>query len=406
MNPKLRPVDAQWIEHEGHPALLLQDRSAIGSRVVLVPQALAPLLALCDGTRDVAALGADLEQMAAIRLSASAIEQAISQLDRALLLDNERFSQACRQALEAYRSAPHRPAFLAGLSYPADPQELREMLEGHIAGVDGHAEPDPLRAGSLRGLICPHIDYDRGGPVYATIWGKVREALDEADLFIILGTDHTGRPGEITLTRQSYQTPFGLLPTDLEVVNGVAKAMGEEAAFRSELNHLGEHSVEMAAVWLHHAVGDRPIRVVPVLCGSFHPFIEGKGSPEDYPAWKAGAEALGEVAGRDGVMVIAAADLSHIGPAFGDPSPLGDAEKDDLAEFDSDILAAVVSGDAQAFLRRLVQETDRHRVCGLPPIYLAMRLLGEVRGELVSYSQCPAPNGSTVSVAGLYWARP
>lgn len=280
------------------------------------------------------------------------------------------------------------------------------MLEGHIAGVGGHAEPDLLRAGSLWGLICPHIDYDRGGPVYATIWGKVREALDEADLFIILGTDHTGRPGEITLTRQSYQTPFGLLPTDLEVVNGVAKAMGEEAAFRSELNHLGEHSVEMAAVWLHHAVGDRPIRVVPVLCGSFHPFIEGKGSPEDYPAWKAGAEALGEVAGRDGVMVIAAADLSHIGPAFGDPSPLGDAEKDDLAEFDSDILAAVVSGDAQAFLRRLVQETDRHRVCGLPPIYLAMRLLGEVRGELVSYSQCPAPNGSTVSVAGLYWARP
>src|SRR5665647_1673286 len=106
MNPKLRPVDAQWIEHEGHPALLLQDRSAIGSRVVLVPQALAPLLALCDDTRDVAALGADLEQMAAIRLSASAIEQAISQLDRALLLDNERFSLSLIHISEPTRRTP------------------------------------------------------------------------------------------------------------------------------------------------------------------------------------------------------------------------------------------------------------------------------------------------------------
>ncbi len=48
---------------------------------------------------------------------------------------------------------------------------------------------------------------------------------------------------------------------------------------------------------------------------------------------------------------------------------------------------------------------DRNNVCGLPPIYLALRLLGETAGETVAYDQCPADeeNTSWVSVAGMVW---
>ena len=47
-----------------------------------------------------------------------------------------------------------------------------------------------------------------------------------------------------------------------------------------------------------------------------------------------------------------------------------------------------------AFFENLKAEGDRRHVCGLPPIYLALRLLGEVSGEPAGYAQCPAdPQG-------------
>ena len=41
--------------------------------------------------------------------------------------------------------------------------------------------------------------------------------------------------------------------------------LGEERAFAEELHHKGEHSVELAAVWLHHFLGGRPCSIVPML---------------------------------------------------------------------------------------------------------------------------------------------
>ena len=48
---------------------------------------------------------------------------------------------------------------------------------------------------------------------------------------------------------------------------------------------------------------------------------------------------------------------------------------------------------------------DSNDVCGLPPIYLSLRLLGKTRGETIAYDQCPADEQDTswVSVAGMLW---
>jgi MEMO1 family protein len=400
-NPKLRSVHSQWIEHMGQPAILLQDRLLPGAPGVVVPQVIAPLLALCDGTRDAPAIRVALELWTGIRLDQATLDRLLSQLDQALLLDNERFARAFQEALEAYRSAPYRSPLLAGGSYPADPGDLAAMLDGWLerAAANGHG---PLEsAGKVRGLVCPHIDYERGGQVYGDLWSRAGEAVAEAELFVILGTDHAGGPGEITLTRQSFQTPFGVLATDVDAVNAVAEAIGPEAAFRSELNHRGEHSIELATVWIHHLVRKHPVRILPVLCGSFQPFISGESHPSQDGRWQAAVPALRQVMQGRRTLVVAAADLAHMGPAFGDPAPLQVAEKLELNAADMAMLAPLRRGDAEGFLGHLAGEGDRRRVCGLPPVYLALQLLGEVEGELVSYAQCPAPGGSTVSVAGL-----
>ena len=399
-HPKLRLVQSQWIDRgDGQPALLLQDRLGLSGHAVVVPEALAPMLALCDGTRNPAGIRTALELRTGLQLDLPTVEAALAQLDNALLLDNERYTSAYRAVLEGYRTAPARSAALAGGSYPEDPAELSALLDGFLAGIagtDGH-ETGTKR---LRGIVCPHIDYDRGGPTYARLWDRVRGDLADADLFIIVGTDHSGGPAEVTLTRQSFQTPLGILRTDVDAVDAVATAVGE-AAYASELNHLAEHSIELAAVWLHHLIGAREARILPVLCGSFHPFTQRNGRPDDVRSWTAAASALREIAQRERTLVIAAADLSHVGPAFGDPEPMDPRKKAVLSTFDMEMLETVSRGDREAFLDLLVRESDRYNVCGLPPIYLTLTMLGEVRGEVVDYAQCPAPNRSVVSIAGM-----
>ena len=384
----------------GQPALLLQDRLVPNASAIVVPQVVVPLLALCDGTRDTPAIMAAMELWTGIRLDHATVERLLGQLDDALMLDNERFAGAYQAALDDYRSAPFRPAALAGSSYPSDASALAALLDRWLSRAS-RRNGTSSRLDGIRGVVCPHIDYDRGGQVYGDVWELARGAVAEADHFVILGTDHSGGPGELTLTRQHFQTPFGVLKTDQAAVESVATAMGTEAAFRSELNHRGEHSVELAAVWLHYLAGYRPISILPVLCGSFQPFTDGGAHPSQDGRWQAAVAAIRKVVEEKRSLVVVAADLAHMGPAFGDPAPLQDEEKARLNIADMEMLEVMCGGDADAFLALLAAEKDQRKVCGLPPIYLALQLLGDARADLVSYAQCPASGGSMVSVAGI-----
>ncbi len=399
MYPKLRPIETHPIQQHGRPALLLRDPLRLTDRALIVPQALAPLLSLCDGTRDIDGLRATLAVRFGLVLSRDQVQDFVQQLDESLMLENRRFAVAKEAALEAYRSAPYRQPSLAGNGYPADPHDLHRYLQGFQDRVG--ADLTPLLDG--RGLVSPHIDYERGGLIYAQVGSGAMDMARQADLALIFGTDHYGGSGALTLTRQSYATPFGVLPTATDVVEAVAAAIGPEDAFAEELNHRHEHSVELAAVWLHHVREGRPMELVPVLCGSFDRFIAGGADPGDYPVFSGALAALREALRGRRVIVIAAADLAHVGPAFGDRQPVDWVRKARLRAADERLIEAVCEGDAERVFRMVREEGDRRRICGLPPIYLALRLMDDARGQLVGYEHCPADTRGTsfVSVCGI-----
>ena len=58
---------------------------------------------------------------------------------------------------------------------------------------------------------------------------------------------------------------------------------------------------------------------------------------------------------------------------------------------DRHLLAPVVRGDADGFLRDLVQDRDVRRVCGSAPIYILLKVLEPVTGTLLEYRQCTDP---------------
>lgn len=406
--PKLRPLDTRWVSDGGQHYLLLRDPLGLNPGQMVVPARLAPLLALCDGTRTVETLRTGFLLRTGITLSTAEIEAFLHRLDDALFLEGERVEQAKEEGLERYRSAPCRPPALAGSVYPAGPDELQETLHQfceQAGDTDARSAPS---AGTLVGIVSPHIDYQRGHRTYARTWLKAASGLQDVDLVIIFGTDHSGGPGRLTLTRQHYATPWGVLPTATEVVEAVADALRPEAAFAEELHHRGEHSIELAAVWLHYALGGRSVPVVPILCGHFGPYINGDEDPAQAEHFERALTTLREVTRGRRLVVVAAADLAHVGPAFGDPIPLDLASRARLAAADKKLLDLLRLGDATAFLGELQRERDQRKVCGLPPIYLALRFLGDtLKGEVVNYEQCPADpqGGSLVSIAGILLYR-
>jgi AmmeMemoRadiSam system protein B len=102
-------------------------------------------------------------------------------------------------------------------------------------------------------------------------------------------------------------------------------------------------------------------------------------------------------------LVVAAADLAHVGPAFGQPYGVDLIGRAQLRSADERLLQTIYDGDAAAFYEQLRAEGDRRNVCGLPPIYLTLRLLGETSGEPAGYALCPAdPQGTSyVTIAGV-----
>ena len=401
MNPKLREIEIHPIQHEGQEMLLLRDPLHLSDNQIAVPRPLGLLLAMMDGTRDSSALEAALKVRTGLRLAEGLLQQLVMDLDAALLLDNERFLEAKAAALKSYRDAPYRLPTLDGGGFPSRADLAGAQLQSYMDALPSFEAADAPSA--IRGLVSPHIDYQRGGSVYAEAWRAGAKAAREAELVIMFGTDHHGSAGTLTLTKQSYATPWGVIPTDGPVVDALVRALGEEAIFAEELHHRGEHSIELAAVWLHFIRGGAPVPMVPILCGHFGTFVEGHLDPADHEPFAVAVQVLREVMRSRKTLVVAAADLAHAGPAFGDPYGLDFIGKAQMRNADDRLLETVYAGDAQAFFEQLQAEGDRRHVCGLPPIYLTLRLLDEAQGEPAGYALCPADvqGTSVVTIAGV-----
>jgi hypothetical protein len=144
--------------------------------------------------------------------------------------------------------------------------------------------------------------------------------------------------------------------------------------------------------------------VVPVLCGSFAPFVQGDGAPTADPGIEAFVATLRRWVRERPTLVVAAGDLGHIGPAFDGPpvTSLGAAQ---LRAADETLIDHMCVGDATGLFAAIEAQNNRHNVCGLPPIYLALRVLDPVEGERVAYDQCSADPHDTswVSICGVTW---
>jgi AmmeMemoRadiSam system protein B len=142
--------------------------------------------------------------------------------------------------------------------------------------------------------------------------------------------------------------------------------------------------------------------VVPILCGSFSRFVQNGASPADDPVVRRVLNTLDRATEGRKVAVIASGDLAHVGPAFGG-DPLTDEARMAVHTADEELIRQMQRGNADGFFESIRRVRDRNNVCGVSPIYLTLRLLGETQGTRAGYASCPADdqNTSAVSVCGM-----
>ena len=410
-NPRLRNLEAFPVEHEGQRCIALRDPAGFTDQIALLPGPLLDLVSLFDGEHSIEAIRLVLERRHGEAPTIEQIAMVVEGLDTAGFLESDRF-QARRRALEDdFRRSPVRAATHAGGAYAGDPAALAAQIDGFFTGPGGPGRatpPGPAHrtaggAGSIHGLIAPHIDFHRGGPGYAWAYREVVERSD-ADLYVILGTCHAGMDNPFAVTLKPYDTPLGAVSVDREFYEALARRAGQDL-LASEPAHRTEHSIEFQAVMLQHLVGPRrPFIIMPVLASYLHEALWAGGEPEVDPRIPRFVDALRETVAASSrrVCLIAGVDLAHVGPRFGDAQPNTAGSLAQVERADRSMLERVLAVDPRGFFESVAADGDARRICGLSPIYTLLRLLPERPGRLLDYRQWPDPDNAVTFCAVSY----
>ena len=255
----------------------------------------------------------------------------------------------------------------------------------------------------MKGIVAPHIDYQRGGFCYAFAHREIWEK-NTSHCFIIFGIAHTGMKHPFSLTRKDFVTPLGTLETDRELVDAIQSRCPYDL-FHDEGVHRSEHSLEFQCVFLRFLYPEpSSLKIVPILCGSFHEAIEQGISPMELRPFRQFVDALTESVYKKGgeICFIASADLSHMGLQFGDRKGVGEYDLRVLEESDREMLGYAEKMDGEGFYSSILRERDQRKICGLPAIYTLLKVLEANEGRLLKYGQAFTPETqSVVSFASL-----
>jgi AmmeMemoRadiSam system protein B len=205
------------------------------------------------------------------------------------------------------------------------------------------------------------------------------------------------------LTRKHFQTPLGKALCDTAFVDHAAARLGE-FAYRGELAHREEHSIEFQVLYLQQALRGRAFTIVPILCGGFHALLEDQLTPRESPEFESLIESVRDAERSRGgrTLYVAGVDFSHVGPRFGDP-PIDARVKQETEVTDRAALERALAGDADGWFETIAASDDHTRICGFAPTYALLRCAEPGAGRLLHYEQCDEQDGSTVSVAAVAW---
>lgn len=417
--PRLRPVRGFMTQHEGKPMLGLADAQQVSEKMVFTAPAVQNVLGKFDGQHE---LDQIIEEVGR-GLTRPVLESVVAQLDDAGLLEGPRFQEMYDRLKEQFQSAPHLPPGataaiadrLVMMEHGQETSEEQKAAEGASrlaaqfdAWIDQalKSASDPSFDHLPSAVIVPSVDYMMGWPNYAAAYGRMR-VVDPPKRVVILGTQQGGFSTGVCGCDKGYETPLGVSPLAQDLFDALTRELGEDGTAKlleHRYDHERAHSVEMQVAWLQHVFGaDTPL---PVMGFLLHDPLRSGGASYDGnglgmdPFVDALASAIGSLDGD--TLIIAAADLSHVGPQFGDQQPLvGDDEaaqkfREEVMNHDRQMVGLIAQGKHAELVNAIQWQQNRMRWSGLGPIACAMRACDAPEARVLNYFAAADPKGQAL----------
>jgi AmmeMemoRadiSam system protein B len=420
MRPKLRAVRAFPANVGEQQAMGLADAKQISDRMVMTSPAFQIVLPLMDGSRSVDEIVTQVGR----GLTRPIVEPLIAQLDEAGLLFGPTFDAMLAKMRADFDSSPTLPPSATGQFADAlVQQELGEEAfaalgdtERNLKGAEKiraffdqcvqqamENEGNPTVESLPRAIIAPHLDYSRGWLNYAHAYGRLK-GLDAPDRVVILGTNHFGEGTGIVACDKGYESPLGTCPVDQDLVRMLKASLGD-ALFADRYDHEREHSIELHIPWIQHIFGTG-VNSPKVFAALVHDPVVNSGESYDGKGVSLDAfvaamkQALAKLPGR--TLIVSSADLSHVGPAFGDQVPLA-GEEASAQEFrqkvimhDQELLGLIRDGKIDELIAGMAWQQNNTRWCSVGNIAATMKILDAGEVEIFNYAGAMDQQGMTL----------
>ncbi len=436
--PRLRPVRGFPAQFGNQVAMGLADARQISDKAVFTSPAFQAVLPMMDGQKSVD----DIVRAVGKGLTREPLEQLIAQLDDAGLLFGPTFDSMLTKMRADFDSSPVLPpASTAAIAdalaehavrskLPPEQQNqpiqmsdaeraelgakrMREIFDEWMAASLKDA-PDPSLNSLPKAIVVPHLDYQRGWINYSSVWGRLRVA-DRPDRVVILGTNHFGEATGICGCDKGYQSPLGTCEADLELIATLRKRLGADAGklFQNRYDHEREHSIELQIPWIQHCLGlDDAGKYPKVFAALVHDPSVNNGESYDghglafEPFVNAMREVLAELPGR--TLVVSSADLSHVGPQFGDQQQVagegGPAEefRNKIFQHDRELIQMFAEGKVDEVISSMAWQQNPSRWCSIGNMAAAFKIAQPTKVNIYNYAAAMDEQGmSLVSSVGM-----
>ena len=389
--PQIRNFQPLGMEKDGKSFVMLRDPSMLAEQQMAVLPQVLQLILMFQGRETLDEIAAKTQAPMHI------LRDVVTRLDEVGLIWGPRFEELERVAKAKITEHGYFP-MSCSVSLGKDAQACHEAMDKWLSDME-----DPEIEGTILGLVAPHLDYQRGWPGYAAAYRALKKD-EKPNRVIILGTNHFGIGDGVVVSEYGFATPIGKASADKSMLAFLEKTLGSKRIYADQIDHLGEHSVQMHIPWIQHFYGDVPMLAALIPNPLVPPVADDDARATTEQFVDAVRTALAELGGR--TLLIASSDLSHVGQQFGDPGTINDESANQVEKIDRERLAAYCKKDIAGFEGLFIKDQNRTRWCSVGNMLAAQNILRPANVDLIDYQQVRDPNGmSMVSSAAIAFSE-
>jgi MEMO1 family protein len=259
-----------------------------------------------------------------------------------------------------------RQPAVADRFYPGSPKSLSLTLTELFPATQ------PTNKSKALAVVSPHAGYVYSGALAA----KTFCSVEIPETVIILGPNHHGQGAPVSLSTDTWNMPFGMVPVDMEIANHLLDVSQQIKI--DETAHQFEHSLEVQVPFLQML--QKKLCIVPLVLSRI-----------SYPLCEEVAESLAAVINSNSkdILIVASSDMSHY-------ESRRSAEQKDLSA-----LKCIERMDPLDLYHTVL---DNHiSMCGVIPVVIALlaaKACGAKQSSLIGYTDSGYISGDADQVVG------